>query len=119
MHLRALYKTPNKKQGLIDAIGTISKTLFGTMNADNERIINEQLNLLRNNQQQILQHMIKNQLKVLKGIIGHIDSLEKTLNYNENLLVNATEKMKSQLVKFSRQEDINECLVLTTIMIQI
>jgi len=115
-HLRALYKTPNNKRRLIDTIGTISKTLFGTMDADNERVINEQLNLLRNNQQ-TLQHAIKNQLKMLKGTIGHMDSLEKTLNCNENLLVNVTKKMKSQLAKFSRQEDIDEhLLVITTIM---
>jgi len=55
---------------------------------------------------------MKNQLKVLKGTIGHMDSLEKNLKlqYNENLLVNVTERMKSQLAKFSRQEDINERL---------
>jgi len=114
-HLRALYKTPNNKRGLIDAIGTISKTLFGTMDADDERIINEQLNLLANNQQ-TMQHAIRNQLKILEGTIGHMDSLEKTLDYNENLLVNVTERMRSQLAKFSRQEDIEErLLVLTTI----
>jgi len=61
-HLRTLYKTPNNKRGLTDAIDTVSKTLFGTMDADDEKIINEQLNLLRNNQQ-ILQHAMKNQLK--------------------------------------------------------
>jgi len=33
----------------VDAIGTVSKTLFGTMDADDEKIINEQLNLLANN----------------------------------------------------------------------
>jgi len=65
-HLRALYKTPNNKRGLIDAIDTVSKTLFGTMDADDEKIINEQLNLLANNQQ-TLQHAMKNQLKILKG----------------------------------------------------
>jgi len=45
-----------------------------------------------------------------------MDNLEKILNYNENLLLNVTERMKAQLVKFSRQEDIEErLLVLTTI----
>jgi len=38
-HLRALYKTPNNKRGLIDVIDTVSKTLFGTIDADDERII--------------------------------------------------------------------------------
>jgi len=114
-HLRAVYKTPSNKRGLIDAIGTVSKTLFGTMDAGDEKIINEQLNLLANNEQ-TLQHAMKNQLKILKGTIGHMDSLEKTLSYNENLLSNVTERMRAQLAKFSRQEDIEErLLVLTTI----
>jgi len=91
-HLRALYKTPNNKRGLIDTIGTISKTLFGTMDAD-ERVINEQLNLFANNQQ-TLQHTIKNQLKILKGTISHMNSLEKILNYNENFLLRGKATVK-------------------------
>jgi len=45
-----------------------------------------------------------------------MDSLEKTLNYNENLLVNVTEMMKSQVAKFSRQEDIDKRLLVLTII---
>jgi len=49
-----------------------------------------------------------------------MDNLEKTLNYNENLLLNVTERMKAQLAKFSRQEDVEErLLVLTTITIDL
>jgi len=45
-----------------------------------------------------------------------MDRLERTLNYNENLLVNVTERIKSQLAKFSRQKHIDErLLILTTI----
>jgi len=114
-HLRTVYKNSNKRRGLIDAIGTISKTLFGTMDADDEKVINEQLKLLANNQQ-TLQHAIKNRLKILQGTIDHMDSLKKTLSYNENLLFNVMERMQSQLAKFSRQEDMEErLLVLTTI----
>jgi len=69
-HLRALYNPPNNKRGLIDAIGTVSKTLFETIDADDEKIINEQLTLLRNNEQTLQQEM-KNQLKELKGTIRH------------------------------------------------
>jgi len=68
MHFRILYKTTNNKQELIDAIG---KMLFGTMDTDDERVINEQLSLLGDNQQ-TLQHAVKNQLKVLKETIESI-----------------------------------------------
>jgi len=65
-HLRALYKIPNDKRELIDTIGTISKTLFGTMDADDERVINEHLNLFANNQQ-TLKHAIKKSIKDFEG----------------------------------------------------
>jgi len=89
-HLRALYKTLSNRRRLINAIGTISQTLFGTMDADDARVVNEQLDLLRNNQKTI-QHVVINQLKVLDATIGHMNRLEKTLKYNEN----ATQRMGS------------------------
>jgi len=58
-HLNALYKNPNNKRG---RHRHCCKTLFGTMDVDDERIINEQLNLLANNEQ-TLQHAIKNNQK--------------------------------------------------------
>jgi len=45
-HLRALYRNPNERRGLINAIGMISKTLFGTMDAEDAQVINKQLELL-------------------------------------------------------------------------
>jgi len=115
-HLRALYKTPGDRRGLINAIGMISKTLFGTMDADDAQVINEQLDLLRNDQNTI-QHAVKNQLKVLEATIGHTDRLEKTLTYNENLLTNTTRRMGTQLAKSAQREDIIEhLLIMTTIM---
>jgi len=115
-HLRALYRNPNDRRGLINAIGMISKTLFGTMDADDAQVINKQLELLRNNEK-TLQHAVKNQLKVLDATIGHTERLEKTLTYNENLLANTTQRMGAQLAKFAQQEDIIEhLLILTTIM---
>lgn len=53
-----MYKTTSNKRGLVDAVDTINKTLFSTMDAENARRIDEQLELLRN-QQSILQHAVK------------------------------------------------------------
>jgi hypothetical protein len=66
-----MYKTPILRRGLIDAIGTISKTLFGTMDANDARTIEEQLKLL-DNHQQTLQHVTENQLKIIDATIGHV-----------------------------------------------
>lgn len=56
------YKTwMDKRRGFVDGIGSIAKTLFGTMDANDRNLINEQLNLLQTNQQTI-QHAAKSQI---------------------------------------------------------
>jgi hypothetical protein len=106
--LQTIYRSPLSKRGLIDAVGQISKTLFGTMDAEDAKIINEQIQLL-NNQQQTLQHATKNQLKIINATIGHIEKLEKTISYNENLMANVTRKLEEQLMY---REGIDEQLLI-------
>jgi len=43
--------------------------------------------------------------------IGHIENLEKTLIYNENLLSNVTSRMQ-QITKAIRREDMDEYLLI-------
>jgi len=64
------------------------------------QLINEQIKLLQNKQLNI-QHITQNQIKVLNATVafcgifnGHIENLEKTLVYNENLLLNVTNRMQ-------------------------
>jgi len=68
--LNTLYQTPKLKRGLINVIGFISKTLFGTMDTENATLINEQLKILQNKQLTV-QHVTRNQIKVLNATIGH------------------------------------------------
>ena len=42
--------TTDRKRGLINGIGSLAKTLFGTMDAEDEKLINEQVALIQNNQ---------------------------------------------------------------------
>jgi len=114
--LNTLYQTPKLKRGLINVIGSISKTLFGTMDAEDATLIDEQLKLLQN-KQITLQHVTQNQIKILNATIGHIEDLEKTLIYNENLLLNVTNRIEEQLEKTIRRENIDEhLLILNTIL---
>jgi len=56
--IRTIYKLPtNRCRGLIDGIGSLAKSLFETMDAKDEKLIKEQLELLQNKQQTI-QHAI-------------------------------------------------------------
>jgi len=114
--LNTIYQTPNLKRGLINAIGSISKTLFGTMDAEDAEKIDEQIKLLQN-KQQTLQHATKNQIKILNATIGHIKSLEETMNYNEDRITDVVKRIQKKIINAVRREDVDEhLLLLSTIM---
>jgi len=84
--INTLYKTRiNKRRGIIDGIGSITKTLFGIMDANDRNLINEQIQLLQNNQQ-TLEHAAKNQLNIINSTIIHLAKLENILDYNGKLI---------------------------------
>jgi len=66
----------NKRRELIDGIGSITKSLFGTMDANDEKLINEQIQLLQN-KQLTLQHAIQNQITVLNTTIAQYAQYRK------------------------------------------
>ncbi|KAL6252153.1 hypothetical protein P5V15_015133 [Pogonomyrmex californicus] len=114
--VETLYKTTDKRRGLLDEVGSVSKILFGTMDADDQKLIDEQLQTLRTNGK-VLQHAVANQIKVINATIAHLDELENTLNYNENLIMSATKRLEQRLTESTLQADVDEhLLILTTIM---
>ena len=109
--LNMMYQAPVSKRGLINAIGSISKTLFGTMDDEDAKTINEQIKMLQD-RQQTAEHIAKNQLTVLQATIGRVKNLEQTINYNENLLANTTTRIQQQLGNIIQREEIEEYLLL-------
>lgn len=108
--INTIYKTPtNRRRGLIDGLGTVAKTLFGTMDANDEKHINEQLSLLQNSQQTI-QHAVQNQIKVLNATIAHIDEVESIIERNEKLL-------QKRVTEHLNQEEINEHFTIITAIV--
>jgi len=70
---------------LIDGIGSIAKSiLFGTMDANDEKLINEQIQLLQNKQLTLQQagqnNCIKYQITVLNTMIAHIENIETIID---------------------------------------
>jgi len=105
-----LYKTSSdRRRGLIDGVGSITKTLFGLMDANDRKLINEQIQLLQNNQQ-TLKHVAKNQIKVLNTTIIHLNKLENMLNYNGKL-------MNHYIREYTTREEIDEHFTVITAMI--
>jgi len=78
-------QTSDRHTGLIDGIDSIVKSLFDTMDANDEKLINEQMQLLQN-KQLILQHVVQNQITVLNTKIAHIENIETIIDRNEKLL---------------------------------
>lgn len=120
--LKFAYQAPKKtRRGLIDGLGTIAKTLFGTMDADDEKIIKEQLNLMQRNQQ-TLQHAMKNQIKILNATIAHVDNVEKVLQENEEQFLNITEKMRQAWIQtevgYGQREDLDEHFIILNAIIK-
>ncbi|XP_024885827.1 uncharacterized protein LOC112463592, partial [Temnothorax curvispinosus] len=116
IRLQTIYKVPTSRRGLLDAIGTISKTLFGTMDADDEKHIQEQLELMQN-QQNVMRHAAKSQIKIINATLGHMEALEQTINKNENLLANVTRLVQERVSNLAHREEIDEhLLAITAIM---
>ncbi|KAL6268236.1 hypothetical protein P5V15_001350 [Pogonomyrmex californicus] len=56
--VKTLYKT-DRRRGLLNAVGSVSKILFGTIDAEDRKLIDEQLRTLRTNGK-VLQHAVTN-----------------------------------------------------------
>ncbi|KAL6433643.1 hypothetical protein ACFW04_006623 [Cataglyphis niger] len=108
--IQTIYKSStNLRRGLINGIGSIAKSLFGTMDANDEKRINEQLDLLEN-RQQIIQHVAKNQIKILNNTIAHIEKTEDIINRNEKLL-------QQRVTVYTERAEINKHFIIITAVI--
>lgn len=118
--INTIYKKPtDKRRGLVDGIGNIAKTLFGIMDAEDEKHITEQINLIKSKEQTI-QHVVKTQIKVLNTTLTYISKLEDTLEYNHETLKNTTKKIYNQIATEIKREDIIEhFLIINAILVDL
>jgi len=78
--IQTIYRSPtNRRRGLVDGIGSIAKSLFNTMDANDEK-------RLLQNKQLTLQHAAQNQITVLNTTIARIENIETIIDRNEKLL---------------------------------
>ena len=69
------------KRGLINAIGTIQKQLFGTLDDNDAKFFNEQINTLYQNQENF-QKLLQDQITIKESVINHVN---KTFEFIEDL----------------------------------
>jgi len=80
------------------------------MDANDEKLINEQIHLLQN-KQLMLQHATQNQITVLNMTIVHIENIETIIDRNEKLL------QRRIIMRYLDREEINEhCIVLIAVI---
>ena len=70
-------KGDRRKRGLINAVGSVTKFLFGTMSADDAEAINKQINDVYNTTANI-STLMKNQTSIMKNSIQQLDKLFKS-----------------------------------------
>ncbi|XP_032677802.1 uncharacterized protein LOC116847183 [Odontomachus brunneus] len=101
---------PNRRRGLIDSIGMLTKSLFGTMDANDEKIINEQLQLLEN-RQETLKHAT-NQLKILNATVGHLEKSENTIQKNEKTIWDSITQIGDSQTELVSRQHLDEHFIL-------
>ena len=69
-----------------------------------KKIIKEQIMIL-NNKQQILHHVMANQLKILNTTIAYVDKLEEVTSYNAQLLFNITIRINNKMATGLKRGD--------------
>ncbi|KAK1118218.1 hypothetical protein K0M31_015263 [Melipona bicolor] len=75
------------RRGLINAIGSLSKTLFGTLDENDLKLINENIDELFNDQNK-LTHIVQNQTLIFKHILrdSHfVELTEQLSNHSKEL----------------------------------
>ena len=87
---------PNRRRGLINGIGTLAKTIFGTMDANDAEQINKHLSQLDETQETLMAAM-KKQVQITNNTLHHLHDAEKTIQRNEQILAKQTRLLRTQL----------------------
>ncbi|XP_020296658.1 uncharacterized protein LOC109861429 [Pseudomyrmex gracilis] len=96
-----------RQRGLVNALGSVAKILFGTMDAEDEKRVSEQVELL-NKKLAVLQHVVKNQLQVINATIAHVENIEEVVERNENKFKNAIIKITQKVDSYAQQAELSE-----------
>ena len=97
-----------KKRGVFNFIGELSKVLFGTMDEDDARYYNDQIKLFEQNSEDT-STLLREQLTVVKTLLGAVNNTLADVAYNENLLRKGISKISkyTDTLRSETNEKIN------------
>ncbi|XP_015591665.1 uncharacterized protein LOC107266060 [Cephus cinctus] len=96
-----------RKRGLIDGLGSLAKSLFGTMDAEDAKLINKQITAF-NKEGSALKTALKNQVQITKANLRMINETAANAEHNEMILFNLTSHIKEQMDEGFRLESFRE-----------
>lgn len=104
-----------QKRGLIDAVGSVQKFLFGTLDADDGTYYDSQLRLVTDNLDDSLT-LIQEQSQIVRSCVERFNNTIQDAQFNEQLLANKTKELvqeasfvKQKLSTLAAEQLIDEC----------
>lgn len=98
--IKEIMPTHRTKRGIFDFIGTIEKTITGTLDAEDGKRYETNFNNLFKNQE-MLKGDIKNQISITKNLIDETNSTISTLIKDHNIVIKDIQTLKSAITKLS------------------
>ncbi|XP_076673155.1 uncharacterized protein LOC143378125 [Andrena cerasifolii] len=112
---QTISSAPKQRRGLIDGLGYIGKSLFGLMDSEDRKIINDQIGFLKR-QDSRLKNTIKGQMQIVRANAELLNETIHNVQENEKTLLNATWQIQyllQQTTDITRfRETIDENLIL-------
>jgi Baculovirus F protein len=114
--------TIRQKRGLFDAVGKISKTLFGTMDADDAAYYDEKIKSLDKNQDDIA-NLMKEQISVVEGVLKDFNLTMSTTNQHmldvEGKVFNLLQRVNQLSIAQSETNELTSFLAHLNILVEI
>lgn len=112
--LRDLMGHTRTKRGLLNIIGTVFKTMFGTLDENDGKLYNDALNEVEKNEKQIT-NLLSQQIQVVKSTITNfnntITNLDKNREvFNENFqkLTNFSKDLNNKIFSLEMKQHLDE-----------
>ena len=112
---QTISSAPKQRRGLIDGLGYIGKSLFGLMDSEDRKKINDQIDFLKR-QDSRLKNTIKGQMQIVRANAELLNETINNVQENEKTLLNATWQIQyllqqtTDITKF--RETMEENLIL-------
>lgn len=124
--INTLISPKRQKRGLINAVGTVNKWLFGTLDADDGEQLRQAIDALNKGQHKIIDQ-VNLQSSVVKTLVAQVNKTISTISHNQKLMSNYIENIHQNVSYWFRvsrlihlaQQIINNCQLLTEFIDQI